>query len=100
MTNLRAGITFVVVLVIVLLAIFQMQIRGYKEVDRIDAYVLYQSEVNTCQDQLYTDEDGEHRLICENAYLLKAGLSEYGLIEALEENIVTLEDLAPFLEIE
>ena len=100
MSNVRALLTFAVALVIVLLAIFQMRLRGYEEVDRIAAYVLYQTEVDSCNDQLYTKDDVEYRVVCENAYLLKSGLSEYDLITALEDGIVTLEDLEPYVTIE
>ena len=77
-----------------------MRLRGYEEVERINAFVLYESDVDSCRDQLYAEDDVEYRLVCENRYLLKSGLSEYDLIEALEDGIVTLDDLRPFVTIE
>jgi hypothetical protein len=99
-SNLRAALTFVVVLIIVLLAMFQMRLRGYEEIARLGPYVLYENTDVTCEDQLVTIDEVEIRVVCDNAWLLKSGLSEYTIAEALREDILSIDELRPYVTFE
>jgi hypothetical protein len=94
MNNLRVIVTFFLLVVVVVLAIFQMQIRGYREVGRINEYVLYNNNEELCIDQTIVIDESSYVIECASQYLLKSGFEEYTVVEALlEEDIVTIEDL-------
>lgn len=100
MSTLRAVATFVVLLGILTLAIFQMQIRGYERVARLNQYVLYETEPETCEDVTVTVESEDLIITCENAYLVTSGFSEYRLEEALSEGIITIQDIEEYVIID
>lgn len=97
MNLVRAFVTFLIVLMVVLLAIFQMRIRGYEEVDRLNEYVLYYNEEQICQDALYSSGDIEYRIECESQYIVKSGFAEYTVVEALQEEMIQLDDIEPYI---
>lgn len=97
MNMVRAGITFLIVLSIVLLAIFQMKIRGYEEVVRINEYVLYRNVDIVCTDSLYTIDAVEYRIECSSQFVLKTGLSEYTINEALEMEYITIDNVRDYI---
>ena len=97
MSNIRAGITFVIVLLIVLLSVFQMQLRGYEKVGRINEWILYYKNETcaTAEEEIYQDESYTYYLGCisSDQYLVKSGFQEVLLKEALEQELITIEDL-------
>jgi len=100
MNTVRAFVTFIIVLMIVLLAIFQMKIRGFSEVQRLNEYVLYQNTEISCEDELYYVEDTEYRVVCQTQFLLKSGFSEYTVTEALDEGIIEFSDIEDYITIQ
>ncbi len=104
MDNLRVIITLVIVASIALLSVFQMQIRGYEKIGRMEEWVLYVDEPSACPDILeliYSDEVNLYYLTCEmsNSYMVKSGFEERGLIYALDEGLITIEELDELIEI-
>lgn len=100
MSPLRALATLLLVLTILLLAIFQMQLRGYKKIARLNQYVLYETKPDTCSDVTFTVDSEVISIPCENAYLVTSGFVEYRLEEALLEEIITISDLEPYISID
>ena len=98
MDNLRVFITLIIVIVLALLSVFQMQLRGYEKVGRMEEWVLYQDEPETCAQALeliYSDEVNNYYLPCimSDSYIVKSGFEELELIYALEEGLITIEEL-------
>ena len=52
MDNLRVLVTLVIVIVLALLSVFQMQLRGYEKVCRMEEWVLYLDEPDNCEQTL------------------------------------------------
>lgn len=94
MNNLRFIITFFLLVIVIILAIFQMRIRGYSEVGRINEYVLYHNVEEACIDATIVIEETTYIIECESQYILKSGFAEYTIVDALEEEIVELDDLS------
>lgn len=104
MDNLRVFGTVVVVAIIAILSLFQMQLRGYEKIGRMEEWVLYIDETEKCasiSELIYTDDVNNYYLPCEmsEGYLVKSGFEEKGLIIALEENLISIEDLELLIEI-
>ena len=104
MDNLRVIATLVIVSVIAVLSIFQMQIRGYEKIGRMEEWVLYLDEPDNCDQVLeliYSDEDNHYYLPCtmSDSYMVKSGFEERGLIYALEEDLISIEELDELIEI-
>lgn len=100
MNNLRYVVTFILLLVVLSLAFFQMSLRGYTEVGRINEYVLYYNEEDTCINHSVIVDEVTYDIECESQYMLKSGFAEYGITEALvEEQIVTIDELEEDLTI-
>ena len=98
MDNLRVFGTLVVVLVLALLSVFQMQLRGYEKVGRMEEWVLYVNDPGVCSlvnEQIYEDDQYRYMSGCPHseAYLVKSGFEERELIYALEEGLITIEEL-------
>lgn len=75
--------TFLLVLGIVIVAIFQMRIRGYEEVERINAWVLYyDAEIDNNEEELLYPH-----------YIVKSGFEEKSLDDAIEEGLFNTEEL-------
>lgn len=78
----------IIVVLVSLLAIFQMDIRGYDKIERINAYVLYYSET-------YEPEDEEDY----PGFLVKSGFEEMTLDQAFEDELFTNEEVIEILEL-
>jgi len=89
MDTLRAIVTFIIVAIIVILAIFQMNIRGYEKVGRIGVYVVYRDSDIICEDEIYQDTV----IVCANQYIVKEGFGEYSISELLAQGSIAFEDL-------
>ena len=105
MDNLRIIATLLIVVVIALLSVFQMQIRGYEKLGRMEEWVLYIDEPSNCDTSLeliYSDDENNYYLPCEmsESYIVKSGFEERGLIYALEEGLITIEELEELITIE
>jgi hypothetical protein len=84
---------FVLGLIVVLVALTTWQ--GYDAIGDVGPFTVYKIDVVTCED--YTFE--ENVIVCENAYLLRSGFSTYLLHEALESELISLDDLKDIIEI-
>ena len=105
MDNLRIVATLVIVVVIALLSVFQMQIRGYEKLGRMEEWVLYVDEPDNCDtvlELIYSDAENNYYLPCEmsDSYIVKSGFEERGLIYALNEGLITIEELDELITIE
>lgn len=96
MDTLRAAIIFVVIILVCGLLLLSFNQRGYKKIERINQYVLYEKEVDECIDQEFEN----HILICENKYILRSGLAESVLINGLEEGIVSFDEVKAYIDYE
>lgn len=104
MDNLRVFATIIIVLGIAILSIFQMQIRGYEKVGRMERWVLFVNEEETCDDVLeliYTDDINNYYLPCTSSetYIVKSGFEERELVYALNEGLISIEELDELLDI-
>lgn len=104
MDNSRVFATVVIVLIIALLSFFQMQLRGYEKVSRMEEWVLYVEEPNNCVSVLeliYSDDEFNYYLTCNNSssYMLKSGFTEKELTNAIEENLISINDLEQLIDI-
>lgn len=98
MDNLRVIVTLLIVAAIALLSVFQMQMRGYDKVGRIEEWVLYVDEPEICpseNEKIFEDEIASYFTTCalSEDYIVKSGFEERGLIYALDEGLITIEDL-------
>lgn len=98
MDNLRLFATALIVVIIALLSYFQMQIRGYEKIGRMEEWVLYIDEPKHCdlvEELIYMDSFYNYYLPCDltERYIVKNGFEEKTLKEALEEKIILIEDL-------
>ncbi len=98
MNNLRIFGTLVVVTVLALLSVFQMQLRGFEKVGRMEEWVLYIDEPETCdliEELIYTDDVNNYYLPCNmsDSYIVKSGFEERELKYALDEGLISIEDL-------
>jgi len=82
MNKLRVGATFILIVMVVIIAMFQMDIRGYEEVERINEWVLYYSVETNSDDMLNYDN-----------YIVKSGFSEKSLVDAIEEGLFNDDEL-------
>lgn len=94
---------FIYIILILVLAlsilgvIFQMQLRGYTKIGEINEVRLYYKQYESCAlaiEQVYSDENGTYYLSCMSSqyYLVKEGKQEYSIQEALNEDIITIEE--------
>jgi hypothetical protein len=105
MDNIRIIATLVIVAVIALLSVFQMQIRGYEKIGRMEEWVLYIDEPDNCDtsaELIYSDAENYYYLPCEmsDSYIVKNGFEERELIYALEEGLITIEELDELITLE
>lgn len=103
MGKLRIAATLIIVLIIALLSVFQMQLRGYEKITRLNEWVLYVQPQDTCDtmiDIFYTDEDYNYAFSCEQSesYLVKSGFEEHSLQDALEMGYISINDLAGVID--
>lgn len=94
MSNLRAVATLILIAGIALLAIFQMQIRGYTKVARINEWVLYQDEDMECE---VLEIEGYY-LECGNSYIIKTGFEEKSLIDGVTDENITIIQLIEHID--
>ncbi len=104
MDNLRIIATLVIVAAIAVLSVFQMQIRGYEKIGRIEEWVLYIDEPDNCAEILeliYTDDINKYYLPCllSDSYIVKSGFEERELIYALNEGLIMIDELDELIEI-
>lgn len=97
--TLRLAVTFLGVAAILVLAILQMDLRGYDDIVRINQYVLYQNDDEICVDDNFHENDTDYTIACASQYLLKSGFVEYDVVTALAEGVVTIDDLRPHVTI-
>jgi hypothetical protein len=94
MSNLRALATFLVLIIVVLLAVFQMRLRGYEKVERINEYVLYKDIDYDCK-LVHGDA---YDLDCAEMYIVKSGFYEVTIEDALLEELITEAELSPYVD--
>jgi len=104
MNGLRIGVTFVIVLAIFLLSVFQMQLRGYEKIGRVEEYTIYYNGEETCEPQtgpFYTDETYDYYYQCSNEgnLMVKNGFEEQTIEYVIENDIFTITDLEQVIEI-
>lgn len=106
MENLRIIATLIIVAVIALLSVFQMQIRGYSKVGRMEEWVLYVNETEDIDcpndtELIYSDEINKYYISCiySDSYIVKSGFEERLLLHSLEEELITIEELDELIEI-
>ena len=98
MDNVRVVGTVFLVIIIAVLSLFQMQIRGYEKIGRMEEWVLYFDKDDNCttiEELIFTDGTYNYYLPCNmsSSYIVKSGFEEKGLIRALEDNLISIEDL-------
>ncbi len=103
MNNLRIGATFVIVLVLFLLSAFQMQLRGYEKIARVEEWTIYYKTDDYCLTQeeiFFTDDENEYYFYCleSDKYLVKRGFEEYSLVFALENDYLTITELSEVID--
>lgn len=103
MGNLRIAATFIIVLIIALLSIFQMQLRGYEKIERLNQWVLYYQPQDTCptlEEIFYQDETHLYTFSCvkSDRYMVKNGFEEHALKEALESGYISINDLVGIID--
>lgn len=104
MDNLKVFAILIIVTIIALLSVFQMQIKGYEKVGRIEQWVLYIDKTDECvldKELIYSDEINDYYLSCKasSSYIFKSGFEEIDLIKALEDDLITIEDLDILIDI-
>jgi hypothetical protein len=104
MDNLRIFATVFIVAIITLISFFQMQLRGYEKIGRMEEWVLYIDQPDNCstiEELIYSDEVYSYYLPCNSSssYIVKSGFEEKDLIYALEENLISIEDLESLINI-
>jgi len=103
MKGLRVGVTFVIVLTIFLLSMFQMQLRGYEKIGRVEEWTVYYEDKDECSDQMeifYSDEEYDYLFTClkSDRYIIKRGFEEYSLVFALENGYIEISELEDVIE--
>ena len=103
MGNLRVIATLLIVTLIALLSVFQMQIRGYEKIERLNEWVLYVKPLDQCDDVIdifYSDDRFDYAFSCfkSETYMVKSGFEEHSLQDALEMGYITMNDLAGVIE--
>jgi len=77
--------------------VFHMQLRGFTKVGQVDDWGLYEKQNGSCAtllESVYNDGTTTYYLPCISSqyYLVKKGLKEYYIIDALDEEIITIDD--------
>lgn len=103
MNGLRIGVTFVIVLVLFLLSVFQMQLRGYEKIGRVEEWTIYYETEDDCfteEEIFYTDDEFEYSFDCikSDRYIIKRGFEEYSLVFALENDFIEISDLKEVID--
>jgi len=98
MNMLRLIITLVVIIIICLLSFFQMELRGYEKIARLNEWTLYIKEEDDCVNTVevfYSDVENDYAFNCimSDWYIVKSGFEEQSLIYALENNLINIDDL-------
>ncbi|MBN2604640.1 MAG: hypothetical protein JXR62_02305 [Bacilli bacterium] len=111
MGNLRVIATLIVVTIIALLSIFQMQIRGYEKIARLNEWVLYVNPQAACEEGiqieisennsefLFTCMNQDEQIIKSDTYIVKSGFEEHTLEDSLKAGYITFDDLAHVIDI-
>jgi len=99
MNGLRISVTFIIVLVLFLLSMFQMPLRGYEKIARVEEWTIYHKTEDSCLTQeeiFYSDSENDYYFYCleSDRYLIKRGFEEYQLVFALENGYITIEELS------
>lgn len=103
MKGLRVGATFIIVLVIFLLSVFQMQMRGYEKIGRAEEWTIYYKDEDSCATMIevfYIDENYEYSFNClmSDRYLIKSGFEEHSLVFALENGYIEISELEEIID--
>jgi len=103
MKGLRLGATFVLVLVLFLLSVFQMQLRGYEKLARIEEWTIYYHEEDACltaEEVFYSDQEYDYSFNCvmSERYLVKRGFEEYSLVFALENDYLDISEIEGIID--
>lgn len=88
MNTVRVVFTLVIVVAICVLAFFQMNLKGYEKVERINEWVLY---YDTNEE---VDEDLDYP-----RYIVKSGFEEKSLDEAIDDGLFDESELELILEL-
>lgn len=104
MDNLRIFATTLIVIIIALLSIFQMQLRGYTKIARIEEWVLYVDSQEACtsiEELIHSDAEYRYYITCISIdnYIIKKGFEEKGLQEGLKDESIGIKDLELLIDI-
>ncbi len=104
MRGLRIGVTFVIVLVLFLLSVFQMQLRGYEKLVRVKEWTIYYKSEEGCIEQkdiFYSDDEYDYYFNCvlsDKYYIIKRGFEEYSLVYALENGYIEITEIEGIID--
>ena len=103
MKGLRLGVTFFIVLVLFLLSVFQMQLRGYEKISRLEEWTVYYAEEDACltiEELFYSDDTYNYYFSCamSSRYIVKRGFEEYSLVFALENDYIEISELEEVID--
>lgn len=103
MKGLRIGVTFIIVLTIFLLSVFQMQLRGYEKIGRVEEWTIYYEGNEDCLDMLevfYSDDEYDYYFSCvkSDKYIIKRGFEEYSLVFALENGYIEISEIEEIID--
>jgi len=103
MSILRIGITLIVIVVICLLSFFQMELRGYEKIERLNEWTLYVKEEDECIEMIevfYNENEIDYAFSCVKShwYIVKSGFEEQSLAYALENNLIEIDDLEGIID--
>ena len=95
MKGLRVGVTFIIVLTIFLLSVFQMQFRGYDKIGRVEAWTIYYNGGDNCTvatEPFYSDDTFDYYYSCagRESLIIKSGFEEHVLAEAIDSGIIDI----------
>ncbi len=103
MNGLRIGVTFVIVFGIFLLSVFQMQLRGYEKIGRIEEWTVYYSGEEECESTVpfYSDSSYQYYYMCADSesFMVKSGFEEHTIEYAFDNNLITIGDLEEVIDV-
>jgi len=90
-------VLFIIIILSILGCVFQMQLRGFTKVGQVEKRALYEKQSDSCAtllESVYNDGITTYFLPCISSqyYLVKKGLKEYYINEALDDEIITIDD--------
>lgn len=97
------SVIFLLVVVVLGLA-FQMQIRGYVKLGKVDDVVIYHKKEQSCatlMEEIYDDGMTQYYLPCLSSqfYIIKDGNEEYNIKDALANGIITIDEARKYIAI-